>query len=660
MNNDTAFSDFEKIFDKSIEPEFVELLSTLFQSQITSADNNQIEYEDGTHVPVLRNIPRFVPSDLYTGSFSFQWTNYTSTQLDSAQGVSLTEQDLRNKTGLTPENVKGKLILDAGVGIGRHTEVLARWGAYVVGVDLSDAVETAQQNLKAFPNAVVLQADIGQLPFNIEKFDHIVSIGVLHHTPDTRAFTLGLMPYLKNGGRFSIWLYPSGFARRGEWVPMVSRLPLIAFKDWTEWMVSNARTHRGNHWLEAFIKQFPFSTHHPTMERSALALFDGYTPTFHWTHEPDEVAEWFREAGLDDIQFSQIPTSVSATKPAKSIVKAVPATSNPVDQPFAAPSKLSKLTVEITTLCNLKCAGCPRTTALENGSWEDMHMSLSCFDNILQNLPPVGFVTLHGIGEPTLHPEFNELVAMAKQSGKFQRMKMTTNALARSIQYYEQSVAAGLDEFWISVDSFDQEICNTMRLGTKASKLQRRVKELIEAKLPVHISMVVSADNYMDIPATLEKLYQAGAPPVHMQEFQDFGNPSGLMTVEQRKQFLTLMDQVLPRLPGMTIVPPSYTSPQGDICTAPWFRPAVTVQGYMTPCCTTFDPSLWGFVNISQMSFKNVWEQPGVHQWMSDFVENNTSICRGCGLNPRGFGIENTLGKSGKKGLEQHVVNWPS
>lgn len=324
--------------------------------------------------------------------------------------------------------------------------------------------------------------------------------------------------------------------------------------------------------------------------------------------------------------------------------------------PYAAPDKIAKLTMEITTLCNLKCAGCPRTTAIENGTWSDTHMNTELFARILDHLPPVGFVTLHGIGEPTLHPQFNELVAMAKASGKFQRMKMTTNALARSVDYYRQSVAAGLNEFWISVDSFDQEINDKMRNGTKAEKLKRRVGELIAAKLPVHISMVVSAENYHDMPATLAQLYELGKPPVHMQEFQDFGNPYGLMSVEQRKEFFRQLEQTLVQLPGMPISPPSYTRPQGQICTAPWFRPAVTVEGYLTPCCTTFDPSQFGYVNIGDMTFAEAWKQPGLLDWIARFLSDKTDICRGCGLNPRNFGLDNQLGVSGKTGHEQHVI----
>ena len=271
--------------------------------------------DTGAPAPVVRGIPRFVESDHYAGSFSFQWTTYTDTQLDSRQGVALTEQDLVLKTGLTPEEVKGRLVLDAGVGTGRHAELLASWGARVMGVDLSEAVETARDNLARFPNALVMQADIGALPFRPESFDFIYSIGVLHHTPDTRAYTEKLLRLLKPGGGFCLWVYPPKFERRGEWVPLVSRLPPKAFQAWCEWVIDIARPNRGKPWVEAFIRQFPFATHHPTAQRSVLALFDGYTPTYHWTHSPDEVAGWFREWGLEEVRKLEEPTAVRGRKP---------------------------------------------------------------------------------------------------------------------------------------------------------------------------------------------------------------------------------------------------------------------------------------------------------------------------------------------------------
>jgi SAM-dependent methyltransferase len=312
--------DLSRVFGKSLSPALEARLRGAMRAPISKADADHMTLADGTDAPVLRNIPRFVPSDCYATSFSFQWTTYTTTQVDSVQGSDLTQQDLIKKTGLTPADVAGKLVLDAGVGVGRHTEVLARWGALVVGVDLSDAVESARENLAGYDNAVVLQADIGNLPFRPEAFDYVISIGVLHHTPDTRTYTEKLVPLLKPGGELAIWVYSQAFSRRGEWVPLVSRLPLISFKDWCEWIVDVARAERGNPWLEAFMRQFPFSTHHPTAERSVLALFDGYSPTYHWTHTVEEVQGWFRDFGLTDIHSSPSPTAVRGHKPASGAI----------------------------------------------------------------------------------------------------------------------------------------------------------------------------------------------------------------------------------------------------------------------------------------------------------------------------------------------------
>lgn len=321
--NDSVGTSLEQTFGKPLDPEFQLRLQSLFRTNIVSATDTSLELGDQLFIPVVRNIPRFVPSDQYANSFSYQWTTFTQTQLDSAQGSNLTQQDLIGKIGLRPADVKGKLVLDAGVGVGRHAEILASWGAFVVGVDLSDAVESARHNLAKYPNAVVIQGDIGNLPFALETFDFVVSIGVLHHTPDTKLYTNSLIPFVKPGGRLSIWVYPPKFARRGEWVPMASHLPLVAFKEWCEWAVDIARENKNALWLEPMIKQFPFSTHHANSERSVLALFDGFSPTFHWTHSSEEVTKWFHEAGLVDIHSNAIETSVSGLRPRLSDLLAI-------------------------------------------------------------------------------------------------------------------------------------------------------------------------------------------------------------------------------------------------------------------------------------------------------------------------------------------------
>jgi len=91
--------------------------------------------------------------------------------------------NFRQRTGFTPEELAGKLILDVGCGMGRFAEVARSWGAYVIGIDLRRAGEAAQENLRD-REAVFSQAHVFHLPFVPESFDYVDSIGVLHHTPN--------------------------------------------------------------------------------------------------------------------------------------------------------------------------------------------------------------------------------------------------------------------------------------------------------------------------------------------------------------------------------------------------------------------------------------------------------------------------------------------
>ena len=81
-------------------------------------------------------------------------------------------------------------------------------GGSCVGVDLSAAVETAASSTSHLPNVHIVQSDIFRLPFKAQAFDFIYSIGVLHHTPNTKQALCSLIPLLTDSGEIAIWLYP--------------------------------------------------------------------------------------------------------------------------------------------------------------------------------------------------------------------------------------------------------------------------------------------------------------------------------------------------------------------------------------------------------------------------------------------------------------------
>lgn len=282
-------------------------------------DNDSLVTTNGINRwSIIRGIPRFVADDLYVDSFSFEWNTHNTTQLDFKTGSNSSEEMFKTKTGLDADQVRGKLVLDAGVGAGRFTDILSRWGANVVGVDLSFAVEASYTNFKDRPNVIIAQADIGKLPFAPGTFDYIVSIGVLHHTPDTKSYFNKLVPLLKPGGEICIWLYPAqgDYVKRAAWIPFTHRIPDKMFYSWCRVFVPFAQRHMSNPIIQFISRVFPFSNQGLGLENDILDTFDGYSPRYHEIHNPDEIVKWFEEAGLVNIQVLPWDTAVRGQLPA--------------------------------------------------------------------------------------------------------------------------------------------------------------------------------------------------------------------------------------------------------------------------------------------------------------------------------------------------------
>ena len=158
--------------------------------------------------PIVRGVPRFADLDtidhekaLTADRFGFEWKHFT--QEDDRYG----DQLLGWLAPVKPEFFKDKVVLDGGCGKGRHLQLAAAWGATdVIGVDLSDAVDSAFAATRHAENIHIVQADICHLPFR-QAFNYAFSVGVLDHIPEPVAGFQSLASKLKPGGHLSVWVY---------------------------------------------------------------------------------------------------------------------------------------------------------------------------------------------------------------------------------------------------------------------------------------------------------------------------------------------------------------------------------------------------------------------------------------------------------------------
>jgi len=263
----------------------------------------------------LRNgVISFVEEESYAESFSLQWKTFSREQLDNDR-LQDSEQRLRQETGLSPEQISGKIILDAGCGMGRFLDIVSRDGAALaVGVDLSSSVDAAAANLSDRDNVLIIKGDIFRLPFRRGSFDIVFSIGVLHHTPSTEQAFRALVPLVKPGGEIAISVYAAtvkpgvGWAlnmfRRRFFRVITRRLPKRLMLWWSLycvpvlWVIDKIPVVRWIRYLfpAVIYKSYP-------LKWSALDTFDTYATELESRHCPKEVFRWFREAGLINVDL---------------------------------------------------------------------------------------------------------------------------------------------------------------------------------------------------------------------------------------------------------------------------------------------------------------------------------------------------------------------
>lgn len=105
--------------------------------------------------------------------------------------------------------LKGKRVLEIGVGMGTHAQRIAQVAGEYFGIDISKyAIESTQKRFQLFNiNGKIIHMDAEKLEFPDEYFDFVWSWGVVHHSANTAKIVSEIHRVLKKRGKARIMVY---------------------------------------------------------------------------------------------------------------------------------------------------------------------------------------------------------------------------------------------------------------------------------------------------------------------------------------------------------------------------------------------------------------------------------------------------------------------
>jgi MoaA/NifB/PqqE/SkfB family radical SAM enzyme len=175
--------------------------------------------------------------------------------------------------------------------------------------------------------------------------------------------------------------------------------------------------------------------------------------------------------------------------------------------------QLDWIQVEISSYCNASCIYCPHCAFRSN--WQNRFLPLGAFRKLVPAFSNTHLVYLQGWGEPFTHPQFFEMLKIAKKAGC--RVGTTTNGTLLDRESIKKMVRQGLDVIGFSLAGVNKKN-DKIRNGTQIKKVLlcmeeiRRAKDRYQVDNPeIHIAYMLLRSGLDDLETLPDFLANTGA-----------------------------------------------------------------------------------------------------------------------------------------------------
>ena len=318
------------------------------------------------------------------------------------------------------------------------------------------------------------------------------------------------------------------------------------------------------------------------------------------------------------------------------------------------------LYLEVTNRCNLLCETCPRT-------FEDLEppadMSMDLFRSIVDQVPNVARVVLHGVGEPMLVKHLPDMIRYLKQPGRRTHVLFNTNGTLLAPKKHREIIATGLDELRVSLDAAEAATFLKVRGKDMFDRIVRNVSSFTNlqaatgaTKPLVSLWLTGLKETVDQLPDFVRLAARIGVKEVHLQRLvfddQGFGmarpDSSLFESTRAEEEAVIAEAQAIGATLGVLLDASGATEPglslkkQADdkpwsVCRRPWSLMYFTAHGRALPCCIA-PFSARGYENYTlgdatQQTLREIWNSPAYRDFRTSLVgDAPPKPCQGCGL----------------------------
>jgi MoaA/NifB/PqqE/SkfB family radical SAM enzyme len=316
------------------------------------------------------------------------------------------------------------------------------------------------------------------------------------------------------------------------------------------------------------------------------------------------------------------------------------------------------LYLETTNRCNLLCATCPRT-------FEDLEppadMSWRLFTGIVDQLPRIDRVVLHGVGEPMLVKTLPRMVRYLKARGTY--VLFNTNGTLLTRAKGRELIEAGLDELRVSLDAAEPGAFLRVRGKDMFDRIVRNVAAFTALQRAENIARPVVSlwltglkETIAQLPDFVRLADRVGVAEVYLQRLVYF--PEGQSLAQAGASLFESLDGEearvleeaadLARSLGIRFNASGATEPgtslrrgEGDqpwsLCRRPWTLMYFTAHGRAIPCCIApfsqrgYDGFTLG--DATQESLRQIWNGQRYRAFRTALLSDRPpAACASCGV----------------------------